>query len=426
MDEAKHRYEYLSPQLRGYVDPTVTKYMIRSNVQTDINSTRLPRPVLDYNKSNYVYTTREAWILPAKHDNLYTEFYELLLLEDLAKDQTLTPSQIFLYRDVPRTSGDKIEFTNFIVVKEDILSPTSIAVKMYIAFAACKANGIDVINFIIDEERYYDYHLIGPIVVAAWLNGISKLTFCGEEALAAWDNVARRLHKSMAPKDLVSKSLYALYDNMTASAASLDFMDAVDSGDINAARSLLAGDRLGPYLNDNTFLRQCLNKSDFLELLLQDARVDLNRAGLLSHAVKSGNTKAVEMLVKNPRVDTSDPSYIHEAVEKEHYKILDLLLHYGTATPLPRTLRRAVGWEKPLPLYLLLKDGRVDPSGNDSEIFNLVGNNPDILKLLLEDGRAMPQAGAKEHYQDALDEDWEFIIELYDEDGRVHEDAVGG
>lgn len=164
---------------------------------------------------------------------------------------------------------------------------------------------------------------------------------------------------------------------------------------------LLQDGRIDPSMNDNFVFRQsCFNNHPKMaKILLQDIRVDPSAKNNCSLRVACMNSflEIIEILVDDERTDPSidDNCMIRLARKNERPKVIELLLRSEKVDPSIDdnsliTYSCAFGFIDIV--KILLKDERVDPSVNGNHALRCAcdGGHSDIVRILLKDKRIDP------------------------------------
>lgn len=192
---------------------------------------------------------------------------------------------------------------------------------------------------------------------------------------------------------------------------------AADNAQVECVRLLLADPRVDPNnaAGDTTALVQACSASisdrrqryiDVVQLLLKDRRADphwYDSLALSSPTARGDVYEIVQLLLDDGRADPNDDDGLPfiETVESGAVRCLTLLLRDPRTRPWVRDGRAlSIACERYYPdvVKLLLKDGRIDPnSGGESALHAAIslGNNDKsgtIIKLLLADDRTYAAA----------------------------------
>ncbi|KAJ3381927.1 hypothetical protein HDU80_001663 [Chytriomyces hyalinus] len=200
----------------------------------------------------------------------------------------------------------------------------------------------------------------------------------------------------------------------TLATARLLFLHAIAGNRPDILKYLLTQTRMIPKFGATAYLGPLIETAtqfghaSLVQQLLSDGRSDptINDGAPLRKAASSGNAAIVTMLLLDARVhpnpisSTTKPAIV-EAACRGHEQIVKLLLADPRTDPnLPywSALELAVRDRRLAIVQILLKDDRVDPAANDSEVLYIACSswNPDeeLVSALIADGRVDPNCRA--------------------------------
>ena len=154
--------------------------------------------------------------------------------------------------------------------------------------------------------------------------------------------------------------------------------------------------------------------------------------GNLEKSVHKNRPKEVEVLLGSNKVDprNNDNNAIRIAIENNYSEIVKLLLEDGRADPNyhDSSIRWAASKGYTEVIRLILEDGRVNPVDDDNYPLNIAAEfgRIEVVKLYLKDGRADPGNGDNFALTKAAEKGHVEVVKLLLKDPRVKPDENNG